>query len=229
MYTSSFLSYPTSHLPTWLRTALQNSSSIRVEFSDSHFIEIYPEQQRYIGDFSDLDLPSLYSAVPVRVTALPKIELGSREGRSLKQLHWAITFAYVQSEQRHRHFKFQIARLVSWPPLTDVPSNVLPIMARVCALLARRPTTTSLVPMILDVPQDLVFAVIEANCLYGHIEMDGGDQVTVVDRGIGSNPSAVPVVDVLFSALPDQAVSNSLIRKIWHRLLSPVAKIKNQA
>lgn len=216
------LSYPTSHLPTWFRTSVLNSSSVRVEFAGQHFVEIYPEQQRYISDLRDVDLCSLWSAVPVQVMSLPHSELPPREGHSLKQLHWAVTLSYVQSEQRSRNFKFQIAKLVSWPSLTDVPSDVLPVMVRICALLSRRPTTTSLVPMILDVPQDLAFALIEVNCLYGHIEMEGGEQVAgAAEKVVEFSAASVATEQSLVQAPPEQTGNSSLIRKIWQRLLAP--------
>ena len=203
----SMSSVPTAHLPTWLSTAMRTACPVRVEFAQQHFVEVYPEQRRYVSDIPESGLPDLWNITPQRITPLQDATLSAREGHALGQLHWAVTLRSVRSQQRPRHFRFNVLHLVSWPPLADVPPDV-------CALLARRPTTASLVPLILDLPQDEVFALIEAVRLYGHLHLDGPGQ--------DEQPEAVdtePRVESLFEAPATAVAPDSLVRKIWQRLL----------
>lgn len=201
-----------AHLPAWLNTAIQTGTPVRVDFTGPRFVEIYPAQRRFVSDCSPADLADLWTLSPQRITPLPEVGLSAQEARPLGQLHWALVLRSVQGQPRHRHFRFSLVHLQSWPQLSDVPVDVLPMVARICALLARRPTTVSLVPLLLDLPQDEVFALIEVVRLYGHLHMEGPAQ----DDGATADPLAATAQ----AAEPTgQTTGLSLVRKIWQRLL----------
>jgi len=52
-----------------------------------------------------------------------------------------------------------------------MPAQQAPVVARICALVNRKPTVASLIPLILDIPQGEVFAALEQLTAHACIRM----------------------------------------------------------
>jgi hypothetical protein len=133
----------------------------------------------------------------------------------LSELDWAPMLQHLTQLQRRPQdypFQFNLVRLVSWPSLTWVPQDVQPAMARLCALLARKPSAASLLPLLLELPEAQVFMLIEALRLYGHVQVAG--------TAAGPEGGASAFGPLSEAAGQVQPTAPSLIAKIWQRLLS---------
>lgn len=136
-------------------------------------------------------------------------------GQRLSELDWAPMLQHLAQLQRRPQdypFRFNLVRLVSWPSLTWMPQDLQPAMARLCALLARKPSAASLLPLLLELPEAQVFMLIEALRLYGHV------QVSSTAAGPEGGASAFGPLSEAAGQVPPTAPS--LITKIWQRLLS---------
>ena len=108
-------------------------------------------------------------------------------------------------------FRFSLLRLTSWPNLPQLEDDIIPLAARICALLACKPTAASLIPLILGAPEARVYAVIEMLRQGQHIQVTGGNTA--------NNAQATP--DVQAATIEMQASKtqvSSIIGNLWQRL-----------
>lgn len=149
------------------------------------------------------------------VFSMPHDDALGLHGQPLSELDWPLVLQHLAQLQRRPQdypFHFNLVRLLSWPSLTCLPQDVQPAMARLCALLARKPSAASLLPLLLELPDAQVFMLIEALRLYGHVK------VTCPATGPEGGASAFgPLSEAAGQVQP---VAPSLITKIWQRLLS---------
>ena len=66
--------------------------------------------------------------------------------------------------------QYSVLKLYSWPELSRVPSDLVLDVARVCALLAVRPTGAPLIARLLDLPRERVAHIVELLHLHGHLD-----------------------------------------------------------
>jgi hypothetical protein len=200
---------PINHLPNWLQRALQAPHAVKVRFSDASYVTVDANSSRYASDIQDWAASSVFDD-EVKVIPLPGAKAESHD-QPLSRLAWAVTLARLQSQTLATYdYRYSVFRLESWPCLTHLPEDVVPVVARVCALLARKPTTASLIHLALGMSEEQVVAVIEALRLHEHISTPGG-----------ANAAAAPGASQSAVAAPNDEVKpseNSLIGKIWQRL-----------
>ena len=198
-----------NHLPNWLQRAIQAPHAVKVRFSDASYVTVDASNSRYASDIRDWAASSVFDD-EVKVIPMPGAKSESHD-QPLNRLTWAVTLAQLQNQSLATYdYRYSVFRLESWPCLTHLPEEVIPLVARVCALLARKPTTASLIPLALGMSEEQVLAVIEAMRLYQHVSMSGGANAAAAS---GAAQSAV--------ANPNDEVKpaeNSLIGKIWQRL-----------
>lgn len=65
--------------------------------------------------------------------------------------------------------RFSLLQLNSWPALPDLLHDTAPHTIRICALLARKPSTGMLIPVILDIAPEVAYPVIGTLYVKGHI------------------------------------------------------------
>lgn len=203
-----------SYMPVWLQKAMSLPHPTRVCFAGSRYVSVFPNHGRYDSNIQDWALSSLVS--PNMAPLIPLQDDDARpKGLPLVGLCWKLLLqrlAQLQRQPQDYPFQFKVVRLVSWPSLTHLPQEVQPSMARLCALLARRPSAASLLPLLLNLPESQVFMLIEALHLHDHIQVVDTaakpDGLSLSDRPQAQAPEAIA-----------PAVS-SLIANIWQRLLS---------
>ena len=203
-----------SYMPVWLQKAMSASQPTRMRFSDASYVSVFPGEGRYDSNVRDWAKPIVISPEEAPLTFLLDNNV-KPQGQPLVGLCWHLLLQRLMQLQRQPQdypFRFQMVRLLSWPSLPHLPQDIQPSMARLCALLARRPSAASLLPLLLKLPESEVFMLIEALHLHGHIQVADTaaklDGRSLSDRLEAQDPEAIA-----------PAVS-SLIANIWQRLLS---------
>jgi hypothetical protein len=100
-----------------------------------------------------------------------------------------------------------LLQLSSWPRLTQLPAEAdHEMLARVCALLACKPTVGFLVPRILDAPVERVQRSLEALYRDGHVRLVAGAAGVSATSGASSDLMSLP------------SRQASFLRRLWQRL-----------
>ncbi|MDH5708791.1 MAG: hypothetical protein OEY75_06715 [Hylemonella sp.] len=143
------------------------------------------------------------------MTELPDIMSESNKLHQ-EQQEWAAALARLEGQPLEAYqFRFSLLRLVSWPGLTHLPDEHIPAVARICALLARKPTAASLIPLTLGMSEEQAFALIEVLRQNQNIEAVGG---------IGATASVNAQDEAPELQAGDKPRESSLIGKLWQRL-----------
>lgn len=204
----------TTYVPLWLQRAMSAPFPTRVSFPDSSYVSVFPGQGRYDSNIEDWAAPSLFA--PDAAEPVPLAD-GAPAGdrRLLIDLRWTLILQGLSQQQGQPQdypFRFSLVRLVSWPSLIHLPPDIQPAVARLCALLARKPSAASLLPLLLELPESQVFLLIEALRLHGHL------QVSAIAAESDSAAGA-PAQTHSGSETGAQATP-SLVAKIWQRLIA---------
>jgi len=104
-----------------------------------------------------------------------------------------------------------LLQLLHWPNLSRLPIELVAPVARICALLWRKPTVCFLVPRVLKTSVHETCALLCVLQEFGH----------VTSPRLGSSVAAVTVEEPQAPASPESIAraNNSLFRKLWARLL----------
>lgn len=205
------MNFPATHLPSWLQRAMCAPSPTMVKFPDSGYVTVFPQEQLYATNILDIEcLSELHSDTAQHrfVQEAPE----AQEVQPLNQLHWTLTLQRLQSQPQSYGFQYNVVRLQSWPSLAYMPEEVVPAVARICALLARKPTTASLIPLTLGLPEAQVFALLEVLRLNGHLQVNGLTPSDSVQRDADAKELLANASQSATSAEP------SFITKLWQRL-----------
>lgn len=122
----------------------------------------------------------------------------------------------MQAALGGRLVRYSLMRLVTWPNLpqmTDVADDDLPLLARICALLACKPTTASLIPLVLGVAEDKVYAALEALYRGRYVQIVAG--AAELDQAAVAGPSLATQEEL---SAAGRAPISSIIGNIWQRL-----------
>lgn len=76
-----------------------------------------------------------------------------------------------------RNLQFSVLQLTSWPPLSDLLLESAPDVTRICALLARKPSVGMLIPVILNIPPQVIYSLLDTLYTKGHISSVGSGLV----------------------------------------------------
>lgn len=205
------MNFPATYLPCWLQRAMRAPCPTTVEFPDSGYVTVFPQEQLYITDILDIKCLSDLSSDTVELKFLPgRPDRG--EVQPLNQLHWTLTLQRLHSQPQNYEFQYSVLKLQSWPSLAYLPEGITPAVARICALLARKPTTASLIPLTLGLPEAQVFALIEVLRLNGHLQANGFSLPDSVQRDADAQQALTNACQPTPSAEP------SFIAKLWQRL-----------
>lgn len=103
--------------------------------------------------------------------------------------------------------QFTVWVLISWPPLAHLlPQESAPHMIRICALLARRPSAGQLIPIMLQIPPETIYPLLDFLYLGGYI-CSIGDMQKQEQAALSKSDPEVP------------AETSSFLGKAWHKLL----------
>lgn len=107
------------------------------------------------------------------------------------------------------NLQFSILQLASWPALPDLLQETAPHLTRICALLARKPSVGMLIPVMLDMPPQVTYSLLDTLYAKGHICPVGGAVAQEQVAFLKAEPAQRP-------ELP--AATASFLGKVWHRL-----------
>ena len=204
-----------NYLPGWLQRAMSAPYPTRVNFPDFGYVSVFPSEGRYHSNIEDWAAPSVLRSDEAEFTPLP--DSAPAQAGPLIDLHWSLLLqrlAQLNRQAQDYPFQFSVVRLVSWPSLTHMPQDVLPAVARLCALLARKPSTASLLPLLLELPETQVFMLIEALRLNGHVQV--ASTAAETEQGAEAPMGSAEAVQ------PVQPATQSFITKVWQRLVASV-------
>ena len=102
-----------------------------------------------------------------------------------------------------------VLHLASWPPLHQFLQESAPHMARICALLARRPSVGMLIPVMLDMPPQIAYSLLETLHANGHI------------YPADARPNHPPALSSTEAAEHQKPADRSFLAKLWQRLINP--------
>lgn len=102
--------------------------------------------------------------------------------------------------------------LVSWPPLTLFPIDDTPHVSRICAMLARRPSTVMFIGHRLDIPFQYVCDLLDKLHLQGHI--------ATCKRVFADNPEVISTEPEPLLTEEKPSAAASFLSKFWRRLLT---------
>lgn len=99
-----------------------------------------------------------------------------------------------------------VIRLHSWPELSRIAPDLTLDIARVCALLAVRPTGTPLISKLLNMPRERVAQIVQILHAQGHLDGSHSFQRNNIE-----NPQAHEIAST-------ENQPNSLLSRLWQRL-----------
>ena len=116
------------------------------------------------------------------------------------------TSASMGTSSMQLGIKYNIVRLFSWPDLPQIDAELIPDVARICALLAIRPTSAMLIPVLVGVTRERAEHIVEMLHVQGHLDQDAG--------------IAFKTSTALESVPPPQEPNptNKLLGRLWERL-----------
>ena len=102
--------------------------------------------------------------------------------------------------------KYNILRLFSWPDLPRIDAELIPDVARICALLAIRPTSAMFLPVLVGIPRERAEHIVEMLHVQGHLDPAAG-----ITSNMASALESVPAPQA-----PNP--TNKLLGRLWERL-----------
>lgn len=202
------------HLPSWLQKSLNRQEPTRVDFAESGFVSVFPEQQLFASNIQDWDNEFLWSQDDAQVSVLPD-DAASMATKPLPELQWRMTFLAVENAPLD-DVQYRVFRLASWPSIAHMPEETQSAAARICALLSRRHSSAFLIPQILGLEKELTLKVLKALQLTGYIQAAPSsarpDAQSEAESAVQTDtPEQRGRVEVTPSA-------NTFLEKLWHRL-----------
>lgn len=204
------MNFPATHLPSWLQRAMRSPCPTTLEFPDSGYVTVFPQEQLYATNIADAACFSRLSSDAAQFRLLPETP-EKREVQPLNQLHWTLTLQRLYSQPQDYGFEYSVVRLQSWPSLAYLPQEIVPSVARICALLAHKPTTASLIPLTLELPQAEIFALLEVLRLNGHVQAQGLTPPELVQQDAEAQK-------LTSASLSEPSAQPSFVAKLWQRL-----------
>ncbi|MGZ5887810.1 MAG: hypothetical protein ACXWKI_12800 [Ramlibacter sp.] len=153
-------------------------------------VSVYPRQHCYVTDVQDWDSVDTASGDEIRVSP-STWDAPPDDAQPLEELEWRLAY---RDALRHGDLDAHaLLHLKSWPNLPRLPDELVEPVARICALLWRKPTVGYLIPRVLDLPADQVAHVLRVLQAFGHVS---GPSVAAADAAAGLATAADAGTDV---------------------------------
>ena len=106
--------------------------------------------------------------------------------------------------------QYSVIRLYSWPEMPRIRNDMVLDVARVCALLAVRPTGVPLIPRLVGLSKERVSHIVEMLHMHGHLRESPTEQ---------AQPAQTPAVQ----AAETPGHGGSILARLWSRLAGQTA------
>lgn len=136
-----------------------------------------------------------------------------------EMLTWHLAMVQAKSSSGSCH---GLVVLQSWPDLTKIPADFVPSVTRLCALLWHKPTSSALLPRILQLETAEVFSLVKVMETMGHISVRSWTQ------GESAPPQGFEQTSILQNATsltPSSAARNSREEKVSGMLSKLFARL----
>jgi len=189
--------------------AIGSESPTLISIEGHGSISVYPRQRTYTTDIHDwVSVPFLGDAhikTSACVWGTP-----ADGGMPVSELQWLAAYHHACQALSAGPAPRGLAKLRHWPDLAGVPDGLCVPIVRICALLWRKPTASTLMPRVLGVEPVQTAALLYVLEGFGHVEIATGFGERVEgEGGIAAAPH-------------DESVASghaSVIAKLWRRLL----------
>ena len=133
---------------------------------------------------------------------------------------WTLSASDEYFQQSEKTLKYGLIRLLSWPDLAKVPEALQPLVARICALLSRKPSAGNMMPLVLSAPEGEVMRVIATLAHLGHIGL-----ASSVYKESSAVESPAPEMPLSSSVEAESRprfgfARRSLVAKLWQKFVS---------
>jgi hypothetical protein len=168
-------------------------------------ISIYPQQRAYTTDIRDWRALPFSDAGAIRAAAAVW-GTAPQDSSPVSELRWLAAYHQACANPAEA-CTLGLAKLRHWPDLSSVPAEMAPTMIRICALLWRKPTATTLIARILESDPEHTAALIAVLQAFSHVE---------IVAQLGAERADEPPQSAAPAAASPQA---SVIARLWHRLV----------
>jgi hypothetical protein len=192
-----------------LQRAMRRDRPSLISIGDHGSISIYPGEGTYTTDIRDWDSVP-WGGNEIRVSS--GVWATAPEGSMpVQELHWLAAYHSACGAADAR--LHGLAKLVSWPDLSEVPDEIAAPVARLCALLWRKPTASALIARLLGSEPAQTEALLRVLQLFGH--------VVVVATGIAGHAEdeAAMALEPVVAGTSTVSARASVISKLWQRLV----------
>jgi hypothetical protein len=199
-----------SPLLTFLDRAIGSESPTLISIEGHGSISVYPRQRTYTTDIHDWVSVPFLGDVPVKsspcVWGTP-----SEGGMPVSELQWLAAYHHACQALANGARPRGLVKLLYWPDLAGLPDVFTTPVVRICALLWRKPTASTLVARVLGAEPAQTEALLHVMEGFGHLEIATGFGERMDDDG-GAAATAVPEG----AGAPQEA---TVIGKLWRRLM----------
>ena len=115
--------------------------------------------------------------------------------------------------------RFALVRLLAWPDLSQLPESKQVMVARICSLLARKPTAGHLIPRVLGEPEQLVLMTVHELVNSLHVSVASASLSTAEAAPANAWPATQPQALEVASEPPPALPKRSLVGKLWSKLV----------
>lgn len=197
-----------SPLMTTLQSSIARDGPTLISIEGHGSISIYPDEGTYTTDICDWHSLPYGDGSAIRVSSV--VWATAPEGSMpVGQLRWLAAYHHASHLPESRPMPLGLVKLRQWPDLSEVPEELAAPIVRICALLWRKPTASTLVAQIVGAeaaPTDALLRVLQG---FRHIDIAG--RAAERADADAQTPEALP---------PEQppSVRASVIAKLWQRL-----------
>lgn len=186
--------------------ALDAPSLISIDGHGS--ISIYPDEGTYTTDICNWHSLPFGDGSGIRVSS---VVWGTAPQGSMPvgELRWLAAYHHASHLPESGPMPLGLVKLRHWPDLSEVPEELAAPIVRICALLWRKPTASTLVAQVVGADTAQTTALLRVLQGFRHIEIAG----RVADR-VDEEAQAhekLPIVQA-------PSVRASVIAKLWQRL-----------
>ena len=129
----------------------------------------------------------------------------------IAELHWRAAYQHALRATAAAPGAQGLARLLYWPDIANVPEDFVAPIVRMCALLWRKPTASTLLARVLGADPAQTAALLHVLAGFGCVDVASA-------FAPGADVSGVLVTPATVTSEPATA-AGSVVSKLWQRLL----------
>lgn len=188
-----------------MRAAKPGAGVTRVVHEDLGEVVIDGARARYAAKVPDWVRFCTAPAASLKVSTLRVSMISPQDERDLAELLWIAGYHASIGRLPAGSNRHDILKLRHWPNLSRLPST--PDMFRLCALLARRPSSITLAGKLVDVDESTAFRFFSA--------AQAGGAIEVVSRAF--DPAAA-AREAEQSAQTAETSLSTMLRQLWNKM-----------